>query len=275
MSEKTINTRLKLKYDTHENWSTNNPVLLKGEVAVASISVQQAGTVNHVPSVLIKIGDGTSTYNELGFVYARAADVADWAKANTKPTYSASEINGLADYIAGEIEDTNTTYQLVKVDDYNYKLQSKEKGATAWTDVVGGTITIPKYDDTDVKADIDAVSDKVTTLIGSDANKSVRTIANEELAKQLIPDNASESLDTLQEIASWIQQHPEDAATMNSKIATLEGTSHTHANATVLDGITSAKVTSWDATVTKVGTLEEKALLSDDILILDCGDSNI
>jgi hypothetical protein len=70
-----------------------------------------------------------------------------------------------------------------------------------------------------VKAD----QDKITTLIGSDANKSVRTIANEELAAQLIPEHAKEALDTLAEIAAWIQDHPDDAAAMNSKITALEG----------------------------------------------------
>ena len=68
----------------------------------------------------------------------------------------------------------------------------------------------------------DVVEGKVTTLIGDDANKSVRTIANEELAKQLIAEGAQESLDTLAEIAAWIQQHPEDAAAMNQAIADLE-----------------------------------------------------
>lgn len=63
---------------------------------------------------------------------------------------------------------------------------------------------------------------KVSTLIGDDANKSVRTIANEELAKQLIAEGAKESLDTLQEIAAWIQKHPDDAAAMNTAIENLE-----------------------------------------------------
>lgn len=67
-----------------------------------------------------------------------------------------------------------------------------------------------------------AVDAKVTTLIGSDADKSVRKIANEELAAQLIPANAAESLNTLQEIASWIQNHPGDASAMNSAIEVLQ-----------------------------------------------------
>ena len=66
------------------------------------------------------------------------------------------------------------------------------------------------------KADVD-------TLIGTDTGKSVRTIANEELAAQLIPEGAQESLDTLTEIAQWIQDHPDDAATMNAAIAKLNG----------------------------------------------------
>ena len=67
-----------------------------------------------------------------------------------------------------------------------------------------------------------AIDSKVTTLIGSDINKSVRTIANEELAAQLIPEKAKENLDTLQEIAAWIQNHPDDASAMNSAIKTLQ-----------------------------------------------------
>jgi len=70
--------------------------------------------------------------------------------------------------------------------------------------------------------DVEALSGKVTTLIGTDANKSARTIANEELAKQLIPDNAKESLDTLAEIAAWIQDHPDDASAMNTAITSLQ-----------------------------------------------------
>ena len=59
----------------------------------------------------------------------------------------------------------------------------------------------------------------LTTLIASDSGKSVRTIANEELAKQLIPEGANESLDTLKEIADWIQAHPADVTEMNSAIS--------------------------------------------------------
>ena len=75
-----------------------------------------------------------------------------------------------------------------------------------------------KADDSDVTT----LAGRVTTLEGSDAGKSVRTIANEELAAQLIPESAQESLDTLAEIAAWIQEHPDDASAMNAAIEALQ-----------------------------------------------------
>lgn len=67
------------------------------------------------------------------------------------------------------------------------------------------------------KADAD-MGARITVIEGNDAGKSMRTVAGEELAKQLIPENAQESLDTLQEIAAWIQDHPTDASAMNVAI---------------------------------------------------------
>ena len=89
------------------------------------------------------------------------------------------------------------------------------------------------YDDTEIRGLIQdnadaieahktAIDSKVTTLVGSDTDKSVRTIANEELVAQLIPEGAKESLDTLQEIAAWIQSHPDDASAMNAAITALQ-----------------------------------------------------
>ena len=73
-----------------------------------------------------------------------------------------------------------------------------------------------------IEAHKDEIDGVVTTLVGDDTNKSVRTIANEELAAQLIGENAKESLDTLEEIAAWIQSHPDDASAMNKAIEDLE-----------------------------------------------------
>ena len=135
-----------------------------------------------------------------------------------------------------------------------------------------------------------AYEGKVDTLIGNDTGKSARTIANEELAARLIAANADESLDTLQEIAAWIQEHPADAAAMNDAIGDLQdklelgldandqeyatvkayveaemagvaASSHSHTNKDVLDGITAALVTNWNTAYTNNHTHDNKAVL--------------
>lgn len=68
------------------------------------------------------------------------------------------------------------------------------------------------------QSDLNAVSDKVDTLIGEDADKSVRAISAEEVAK--IVAGAPEAYDTLKELADWLSSHETDAASMNSAIQT-------------------------------------------------------
>lgn len=85
-----------------------------------------------------------------------------------------------------------------------------------------GKITAAEGNITNLSGRADAVEGKVAALVGEDAGKSARTIANEELTKQLIPEGAKESLDTLQEIAAWIQKHPDDASAMNAAISALK-----------------------------------------------------
>lgn len=277
MADKTLITRVQQKYDTYENWTSKNPILLEGELAICTVQTN-TGSIRNAPSVLIKVGDGTSHYNDLKFVSGLAADVYAWAKAATKPTYNASEISGLADYIAGKVDDTDTNYQIVKVDDNHYKLQSKTKGGT-WSDVPGSAIAIPSYDDTKVKQDISTVSGKVTTLIGSDTNKSVRAIAAEELAKQLIPAGAADSLDTLQEIAAWIQDHPDDAAAMSEAITKIEkqlqGIADSDGGVAALIASKISEFSNTLATIAKTGNVKDLVQTAGDTLILDCGSATV
>lgn len=122
-------------------------------------------------------------------------------------------------------------------------------GATAATDGKAGLVPQPKKGDqvkflrgdgtwaqAATKTEFDDLHATVVTLVGNDheqdgsVTKSIREIANEELAAQLIPNNAKESLDTLKEIADWIQQHPDDASSFNSRIQKIEGTLYDNEN---------------------------------------------
>lgn len=138
----TLQTRIKSKVDTFANWTSSNPTLLNGEIAVVVVP-GSSGAVQQEPAVLLKVGDGSTQFNDLKFVSGLAANVYEWALASTKPTYTAEEISGLEDYISGKVEDTNTKYK-IEVDPgnpYTYKLSYKELNG-AWT--VQDTITIPK-----------------------------------------------------------------------------------------------------------------------------------
>ena len=45
MATKTINTRIKLKYDTFENWNKSTLVLKEGEIACATINAYQPNNI--------------------------------------------------------------------------------------------------------------------------------------------------------------------------------------------------------------------------------------
>lgn len=127
------------------------------------------------------------------------------------------------------------------------------------------------YDDTALAGRVTTVEGKVTTLVGSDANKSARAIAAEEVAK--IVDGADASYDTLKEIADWISSHKTDAAAMNSAILALEaivdGIGGDGEKATVVAYVTDAidalsigdyaKAADLTALAARVTTLEGKA----------------
>ena len=144
MANTTFNARLKLKYDTYSNWTTNNPILLAGEAAVAVVPAATRAVAQE-PAVLIKIGDGSKHFNELSFISSKAADVYDWAKASKKPTYAATEISGLSDYISGKVQDTDTQYK-IEADSKNarkFYLYSKPLNGSWGTNPVS-TIEIPE-----------------------------------------------------------------------------------------------------------------------------------
>lgn len=122
------------------------------------------------------------------------------------------------------------------------------KGATSDESGEGGLVPVPKAGDNTlylrgdgtwanptvgVVSDLEALTTKVNTLdsnltkvIGTDINKSMRSVASEVAATEVakIVDNAPEAFDTLKEIAAWIQgsdSSATDAADMLADITAL------------------------------------------------------
>ena len=175
--------------------------------------------------------------------------------------------------------------------------EAAEANASAYTD---SAITALNLAETYAKKEVEG---KISTLIGKDTGKSVRSVAVEEVAKVVA--NAPENFDTLKEIADWIKTDTTGSAQMASdinalkaisadtRLGTLEGKSHSHSNKglldtytqteanladavakkhehtnkAVLDGITEEKITAWD------GALEAAKAYTDEKLIkIDCGE---
>lgn len=164
MAKKILKTQIQLRYDTWENWSNEsvpnqkgNLVLLQGEVGITYVP-DNVDPIHNAPTVLFKVGNGTSPFKDLNWASGLAADVYSWAKAATKPTYTYTEVgadkSGAASTaesnaksytdtkIAALPSDTDTQYQLV-LSGHTLKLQSKAKDATAWSDVSGQSFTLP------------------------------------------------------------------------------------------------------------------------------------
>ena len=128
MAERTLNTRIKLRYASYAEWQASSVQLLPGEVALCYVEENNSEIKNTAPTVLFKVGDGEHTFKDLKWASARAADVYDWAKAETRPVYTKSDVglgnvlnvesyskteidNKIAE-IQGALEaDTNTTYR--------------------------------------------------------------------------------------------------------------------------------------------------------------------
>lgn len=233
MAEKTVSIKtLYLRNDARDQFVTTK-VYGKGEPVVVW---ETDG------SARFYIGDGKTEFQNLvGMNLSKAdaeklAGIAAGAQVNV---IESVKVNGAALTVTdkgiditvptGALADKDKVAEADLDDTLKEKVNAAAKGNHAHENktVLDG-ITAEKvaaWDKVSEKAaqtDLDTVAGKVDTLIGTDTGKSARTIANEELAKQLIPENASEALDTLGEIATWIQAHPNDAAAMNNKIAAIE-----------------------------------------------------
>ena len=147
-----------------------------------------AGSVDKKVDDAIKALDLANTYDPKGAADGKDAAIAAAKKAGDD---AQADVDALETKV-GTVPEGKTVVQMIA---------DAQSAAT--------------YDDS-------ALAGRVTTLEGSDAGKSVRTIANEELAAQLFPADAQECMDPLTEIAAWIQSHPDDAAAMNAAITKLQ-----------------------------------------------------
>ena len=209
-----LNVRINHKFDSFSNWMNSDLVLNKGELAIAEIPSAQTESGLTPPAIGIKVGDGENKFSGLKWIQATAGDVHTWAKAAKKPEYTAEEIQGLEDFIAGEIQDTNTTYTFEFEND-TLIVKSKEKGSDELTTVAELKV--------DVSTKIDkvagAVAGDVATLTedGSVADSGVKLA---DLAKSA---DVASTYATKQELADEIGAVEQAATALTERVGVNEG----------------------------------------------------
>ena len=224
-------------------------------MGTAKNAILKAKINNVVTELLVKtdaanvyVDDNTTLAAKLSAIIADIATKASTqdltnglaGKANSSHTHSQSEVTGLTDALAllsSKQEVTNAIDALrqellgdTPVEAYNTftelaaYIEEHGEAASALTAAVGNK------------------ADKATTLAGYGITDAYTKTA----ADKAIADKISAATGGVK--ASEVQSALNSYKTSNdTRVDALETARHTHSNKTVLDGITSAKVTAWDA----------------------------
>ena len=201
-----------------------------GDDAAAAAAAAQAD-VDALEGKVGTVADGKNVVSLIADAKTQAdKGVTDAATAKAAADTAQSGVNSINTKI-GTVTEGKTVVEMINdatYDDTGIKASIKANtdaiGVLNGADTVDGSVAnAVKTAQTTLQSNIDTVSGKVTTLVGSvsgDDTKSARTIASEEVAK--IVAGADTAYDTLKEISDWISNHKTDATAMNSAIIALE-----------------------------------------------------
>ena len=209
-----LNVRINHKFDSFSNWMNSDLVLNKGELAIAEIPSAQTESGLTPSAIGIKVGDSENKFSGLKWIQATAGDVHTWAKAAKKPEYTAEEISGLESYIAGQIQDTNTTYTFEFEND-TLIVKHKEKVDEEYKELARLTIDLS----TKINKVAGAVAGDVATLTedGSVADSGVKLA---DLAKSA---DVASTYATKQELADEIGAVEQAATALTERVGANEG----------------------------------------------------
>ena len=141
MADNILNARIKLKYDTLQNWTdvegTFTP--LAGEVILYYIPSQDTGHGMTRPCVAMKVGDGRTVLGQLNWTQAQAGDVYSWAK---KEHGVATDITStiLKNNIGNSSASTNETANVQEVLNYLTQVVGTLTGGEGADESVEGKI---------------------------------------------------------------------------------------------------------------------------------------
>ena len=254
MATQTLNTILKLRYDTYANWQTHSDFVLQAGEAGVCVVPADAGSGLNEPAVLVKIGDGTTTWENLSYISALAGNVLPRLTGNN-PTLPATSIEGLEDFIASEIQDTNTRYRLIADGSMGVKLQSSETGSEPWSDV-GTAITLDP-------------TTNITTALGQ-LNLSAVTASQGQIISSISQTNGQISAETRALVAADIPEIGQEKVTgLTTALAgkqnnlTFDGTYNAESNKVATQSTVSTAIGALDADGETAGTGEVISAVSE------------
>lgn len=220
-TEKTLNTRILLKYDTLTNWQNSELVLKAGELAIAVVGETTTtdkglnGDITKTPIVGIKVGDGFKTFSELNWIQAIAGDVPSWAKQAEMTDVKAAittAINNLASTGALKaLTDRVTTAEgsINDLVDYTDGLKESNTSTVGKTELITKITTqdgkITGYETTPITAamvkysDAQTVAAKIAAMDQDRATKATTTALNTAISgvKTTLLGDATEGTDTI------------------------------------------------------------------------------
>lgn len=175
---KTINVQYKLRGDTLANLEAKNAVYAVNEPIVVLIPADADNGTK--AATLLKMGDGTTVFKDLPYITALAGDVPEWAKAETKPEYTAEEIKNIDSYIAGKVQDTDTQYKLEQdaTDPHVLILSAKTLDDEDYTEVTRITTADTTYTAADGAVTVDATAKTIGVNVSADADNGLQKKAD-------------------------------------------------------------------------------------------------
>lgn len=143
MATKTLNTRIIMRNDTAENWTTKNPTLSKGEFGVENDTNK------------FKIGDGTTAWKELAYAGADETVIKSIINANRDActyvdlTEGQEDADGLATITSPKQGDTAIVRKAI--DDIHKSYTAYVYTGSAWSAMDGNYNANNVYLDADIK----------------------------------------------------------------------------------------------------------------------------
>lgn len=175
---KELKTTIKLRYDSLNNWISENPILQPGEVCIAVIPTSSARqpdyTVGQYPTesgltpyaIGLKVGDGINDFVHLPWTQAIAGDVYAWAKQATPP--NAANLNAAYN---GETTKIQTVLDTL---------------TDALSNLAGQDVAVQyNNEETDVQAAITNIEESIGGIVAANISPEALSNALNQLQEQL------------------------------------------------------------------------------------------